>query len=55
MMHGLLRAAIGACGVVLLFAANSFADAPAPVPEPVSMTLLAVGGVGLYFVNRRRS
>ena len=49
-----LRVLATAIGGVLLLAGNAFADVPVPVPEPASMTLMAVGGAGLYLLNRRR-
>jgi lysozyme family protein len=49
-----LRLAVGAIGAVVLFAGNAMADIEATVPEPASAALLAVGGVGLYLLNRRR-
>jgi lysozyme family protein len=49
-----LRVLVTAMGGVLLFAANAMADVQTPIPEPASMTLMAVGGAGLYLLNRRR-
>jgi lysozyme family protein len=43
-----------AIGGVLLFAGTAMADIAEPIPEPASMTLMAVGGAGLYLLNRRR-
>lgn len=49
-----LRLVIGAIGAVLLFAGVGFADDLTPVPEPATMTLMALGGAGMYLLNRRR-
>ena len=49
-----LRLMVGALGAVLLFAAAAWADVPEPIPEPATTTLLALGGVGMYLMNRRR-
>lgn len=54
MMNRSWRAVFGACGLVMIFAANSFANVEVTVPEPASMTLLAVSGAGMYLLNRRR-
>jgi hypothetical protein len=49
-----LRLVIGATVAVLLFAGVAFADEPSPVPEPATTTLMALGGAGMYLLNRRR-
>jgi hypothetical protein len=49
-----LRLLASAIGGVLLFAGTAMADIAQPIPEPASMTLMAIGGAGLYLLNRRR-
>ena len=49
-----LRSVGCALGAVLLFAGTAMADVQTPIPEPASLTLMAIGGAGLYLLNRRR-
>jgi hypothetical protein len=48
------RSVIGAVGAVLLCAGSAFANDVPTVPEPATMTLMAMGGAGMYLLNRRR-
>ena len=60
-MIGSLKPMMGVVGGVLLFAIAAFAmDDPVPVPEPGTLTLLtvsgvgtAIGGIGWYLARRR--